>query len=117
MKNDKNKANSSLYDISLRLKSLRKQKKLTQKRLGELIGVTDTTISSYENDKAFPSPEVLIRLAEVLGVTTDQLLGVKEYPEELNPNITITDKILSPRQIEVINKFINDFLDTLWARY
>ncbi len=78
MAKDKNKANSSLYDISQRIILLRESKGLTQERLADMVGVKNTTISAYENDINFPSLEVLIRLANIFNVTTDQLLGVNE---------------------------------------
>ncbi len=111
MKYDINKADSQLYDISQRIKSLRKQKKLTQKRLGELIGVTHTTISSYENDKGFPSPEVLVRLSSVLGVTNDQLLGVTEIPHQPSSDDIINIENLSDKHKAVLKKFVKDWID------
>ena len=58
-----------------RIKILRKQKKLTMKRLGELAGVAESTISLYENGKRQPDNEILCKLADTLGCTVDFLLG------------------------------------------
>ncbi|MFV0503267.1 MAG: helix-turn-helix domain-containing protein [Lachnospirales bacterium] len=113
MKNDKNKANSLLYDISLRISSLRKNKNLTQQRLGQLVGVEHTTISAYENDTSFPSLEVLIRLASVLDVSTDELLGITTNNKEkntINPkNETINVQGLSKERIDILQALINDW--------
>ena len=60
-----------------RLTALRKARGLTQVQLADKIDSTQRAISRYETiaDRA-PAP-VLARLAGALGVTTDELLGVK----------------------------------------
>jgi len=60
-----------------RLAALRQARGLTQVQLADKIGSTQRAISRYETiaDRA-PAP-VLAKLAKALGVTTDELLGVK----------------------------------------
>ena len=58
-----------------RLATLRKQRNLSQTKLGELIGVHYTHISRYERGISHPSMDTLQRLAEVLEVTGDFLLN------------------------------------------
>lgn len=55
-----------------KLKAYRKEKKLTQKELGEKIGVAHNTISSYENGTNEPEQDILFRLADVLGVSINE---------------------------------------------
>ncbi len=62
------------------LKELRTQSGLTQKQLGEKIGVTKSVISYYELQERVPSPEVLKKIAAVFHVSTDYLLGVEKAP-------------------------------------
>jgi transcriptional regulator with XRE-family HTH domain len=50
-----------------RLKKLREARKLTQKELADLTGLTDRTISGLELGTTRPSVETLIRLRKVLG--------------------------------------------------
>ena len=57
---------------------MRKQKKLTQKQLASLIGVKNSIISFYEVGDRIPSPEIIIKLATVLGVSADYLLGIEK---------------------------------------
>lgn len=52
----------------------RKHLSLTQKELGEKIGVSANTINQYENGVRKPNIIILKKLANVLGCTTDQLL-------------------------------------------
>ena len=60
-----------------RLTALRKARRLTQVQLAEKIDSTQRAVSRYETiaDRA-PAP-VLAKLAQALGVTTDELLGIK----------------------------------------
>ena len=60
------------------LRQLRKQKKLTQKELADIIFVEQTTISGYENGKIQPTAKVIIELADYFDVSTNYLLGQPE---------------------------------------
>jgi len=46
---------------------------LLQKDLGKLIGLSGATIGSYETLRAFPKPEIQEKIAEVLGVSSENL--------------------------------------------
>ncbi|PWU66746.1 helix-turn-helix domain-containing protein [Gracilibacillus dipsosauri] len=63
-----------------RLKRLRKERKLTQTELGNIINVTKVSISGYENGDRTPDTDNLRRLADFFGVTTDYLLGRSDDP-------------------------------------
>ena len=64
-----------MVDFSQRLKQLRLDKHLTQSQVAGGVGVTASMISSYETDIRLPSFEVMVRLADLFGVTVDYLLG------------------------------------------
>ena len=57
------------------MKFLRKQKKMTQKELGEVLGYGYTTISNYENGRNEPSIEDLKKISHYFKVTIDYLVG------------------------------------------
>ena len=67
-----------MVDFGRKLRELRKQKNLTQKELASLIGVKNSIISFYEVGERIPSPEIIIKLASVLHVTSDYLLGIEK---------------------------------------
>lgn len=67
-----------MVEFGERLRNLRKQKNLTQKQLASMINVKNSIISFYEVGDRFPSPEILIKLASVLHVSTDFLLGIEK---------------------------------------
>ncbi|WP_423189458.1 helix-turn-helix domain-containing protein [Alkalibacterium sp. f15] len=58
-----------------RLKQIRQQKKWSQKDLSKRIGVSNVSISGYESGNRYPDTDTLSKLADVLEVSTDYLLG------------------------------------------
>ncbi len=54
----------------------RKRLGMTQDKLAEQLGVTAQAVSKWENDQSCPDITMLPRLAEIFGITTDQLLGI-----------------------------------------
>ena len=57
------------------LKKARKNKGLTQEQLARLISVERSSVGKYESANVIPSPEVLKRIAEYLGVSEAWLMG------------------------------------------
>lgn len=60
-----------------RLQNLRKARGMTQVQLAEAAETTQRAVSYYETEAGFPPAPAIIALAGALGVTTDELLGVK----------------------------------------
>ncbi len=60
-----------------RIKSLREDKDLTQKELGEKLNMTQRKISYIENDKYEPSLEDIKAICRFFKVPADFLLGLK----------------------------------------
>lgn len=54
----------------------RKRLGLTQDRLAEQLGVTAQAVSKWENDQSCPDIAMLPKLAEIFGISTDELLGI-----------------------------------------
>lgn len=63
------------------LSELRKEKKLTQEQLGEKIGVTNKTISRWENGNYLPPVEMLQILSEFYGVSINEILSGERLSE------------------------------------
>ncbi len=61
--------------LGQQIKCYRENRNLKQQQLAKLIGVERGTLSAYENDLRKPSYAVLIRIAEVLNVSIDSLMG------------------------------------------
>ncbi len=64
--------------LGKRIAAYRKGLGLTQDKLAELLGVTAQAVSKWENDQSCPDISMLPKLAEVFGVTTDEMLGIKK---------------------------------------
>ncbi|MCL2369990.1 MAG: helix-turn-helix domain-containing protein [Firmicutes bacterium] len=62
-----------------RLKELRQERNLSTTELGEIIGVTNGTVSRWENNKTEIISQHIITLAKFFEVTTDYLLGLTDY--------------------------------------
>ena len=62
---------------------LRKQKRLTQIELANQLGVTRSTISQYEQNKVFPSVDVLAKIASVLDADFNELLELEEEAKKV----------------------------------
>lgn len=65
-----------------RLKMLRKEKNLTQMKLGELLNYGYTAVANYESGRNQPSISDLKKIASIFNVSMDYLLGVNDvrYP-------------------------------------
>lgn len=61
--------------------SLRRQAGLTQEALGERIGVSNKTVSRWENGNYMPDIETLQLLAKEFGVTINELLAGEKLPD------------------------------------
>lgn len=60
-----------------RLAKIRKAKGYTQVELADKLGIIQVMVSDYERDKLRPYHEMIVRLANALDMSTDELLGVK----------------------------------------
>lgn len=62
-----------------RVKQTLKEMGLTQRKLASSLGVQTSTLCEWLNNHNEPSMQMLVDIAKVLGVSTDYLLGLKEY--------------------------------------
>ncbi len=59
-----------------KLKMLRTNAGMTQTDLAKRLNITKSVVSYYELQERTPSPDVLIKLADIFHVSTDYLLGI-----------------------------------------
>jgi transcriptional regulator with XRE-family HTH domain len=76
-----------LEKIGDRIKQLRIKQGMTQKRLADIVGVREATLSRYENDKRIQNWEILIMLADVFDTSVDYLLGRTDYSYSLKKSV------------------------------
>lgn len=102
-----------------KLKELRLEKKINQSELGEIIGISPSTVGMYERDQRFPDKDILGKIADYFEVSVDYLLGrtdernLHKEKTKLDPSIKtiaahrIGDiEDLSDEAIEKINEYI-----------
>ena len=53
----------------------RKAKKLTQSELGSILGVSDKSVSKWENGKCMPDLSLFPELCKALGITINDLMS------------------------------------------
>lgn len=103
--------------IAQRIKALRKERGLTQKKLGNLVGVKDNTISGYEHNINDPGNDMLFMLANALHVSINEF-----FPETVtkaaNSRLSGDEqahiekyRALTEEQREAVDGLINHFFD------
>lgn len=88
--------------IGKRIKELRKEKRLTQQKLADLVNVTKVSICCYEKGTRTPNLETFIDIVNVLDTTPDYLLGrdIKVVSEEDEDYHVVLPK----EDIQIINE-------------
>lgn len=84
-----------------RIKELRQAKRMTQVDLAKRLGLTKQCVSNWENDNVLPSVEMLSRIADFFGVSTDYLL-CRDDGQTLDVNG------LSPDEIAHLQDIVTD---------
>ncbi len=87
--------------LNERIKALRYAQRLSQVELAKKMSVTKQTVSNWENNNIQPSIDVLIRLSDLFGVSTDYLLCRDDLPR-------LSVAGLSMEQIEHLQLLIQD---------
>ena len=65
--------------IGKRIKEIRLDRGLSQQRMGEILSVSQDTISLWEKGKSVPTAEFLILIARNFEVSVDYVLCLKDY--------------------------------------
>jgi transcriptional regulator with XRE-family HTH domain len=67
--------------VAERIRSLRESAKLSQVKMGEVVGAKQSSINRYEQDQTSPSYEILVRYADFFDVSLDYILGRTDDPQ------------------------------------
>ena len=85
------------------ISALRKANGMTQKEFGEKLFVSDKTVSRWECDECTPELSLIPSIAEIFGITTDELLrGERNNPER---ETTVSEEILSRQRAKGDKQF------------
>ncbi len=78
--------------IGERIRRIRKERGLTQKELGQKMGVADSAIRRYESDRAIPRPGTIEKMAIALGCQASDLsLDMDDRPLEWDDTIVMEE--------------------------
>jgi len=100
--NEKQKT-KKLNELAERIRNARKDARLSQQALGEAIGVSDKSISAYEQSRSIPPFEKIKKIA----VHTQR--PVSYFTEDDIDNATITTKLLSiERELAEVKKLLKN---------
>lgn len=85
--------------VGIFLKQLRNENGMTQEQLGERIGVSNKTVSRWENGNYMPPVECLVMLSDIYNISINEILAGErvsneEFTEIAEGNITSTLKEL-----------------------
>lgn len=95
--------------IGEKIKTLRKERNLTQKELANKIGVTASTVTKYENGQLEPNIEVLNKIADIFNISISDLIDNNNSKKELH----IGHKLLSIRKSFSNEEITADNIDEL----
>ena len=77
--------------MGMMIASKRKELGLTQMELAEKMGVTDKAVSKWERDLSYPDISSLPKLAEIFGMSVDELMQVKHNSENRESRQSVRD--------------------------
>ncbi len=72
----------NLIEIGKFIAQLRKEHMLSQEQLGEILGVTNKTVSRWETGRYLPPAEMLLSLSDLFNVSVNELLCGKRLSSE-----------------------------------
>ena len=95
----KRTANTPAEAFGQRLRRLRKAKGLTQTELGDQIGISQRVVTYYEREGGSPSPELLVKFAQALGISYEALLGVRRAEAQPVENVRLLRRLKRIEQL------------------
>lgn len=102
-------------EFAERLKILRKQVKLTQAQIAEKLNISQQAYASWERGVKKPTQENLVKIAQVLDVTVDYLVGNSDNTEDELDNIELlfrmNSKGLTDEEKEIFKRELIEFME------
>jgi transcriptional regulator with XRE-family HTH domain len=99
-----------------RLKAVLEERRMQQKELALILGISDRTVNSYCNGKSFPSLSGLAEICKILDVSADFLIGtIDEFkrleakPDEVSEDILMIRRsyvTMSDKERELIRELV-----------
>jgi len=101
-----------LLEMGQRLADRRKQLKLTQEQVAELADLTNQTISTAETGSKALRPENIVKICDVLGISTEYALRGSIAPEDVSLLCERMSK-LPPQQYRRLENIILNYIEAV----
>lgn len=88
--------------FGIKLRTLRQASGLTQEQLANRLDIVKASISGYEQDRIYPSIDILIKLCRFFNVSADYLLGLSDAKE-------VQISHLTDEQVYILTGIISQF--------
>lgn len=102
-------------EFSERLKELRKQAHLTQVELASKLGVVQSSYADWERGKKKPTQDNLVKIAQILNVSVDYLVGNSQDTSDELDNIELlfrmNSKGLTEEEKKIFKKELIEFME------
>lgn len=102
--------------ISEKIKTIRKERGLTQKQFGDLCGIHEVQIRKYERGEVTPKMENIKKIADGLGIHPSDLIGPEWFDLELGPE-KLSDLRDSVNTLCAVNKIFGESASDLISKF
>ncbi|MBE6599574.1 MAG: helix-turn-helix domain-containing protein [Ruminococcaceae bacterium] len=99
-------------NIGTNIYTLRKEKKITQAQLAEKLGVSEQSVSKWENNQCAPDVSLFPIMAEFFGVSIDRLFGyhMNSYADEVKAILKAADDSMDTyKEIEILGEGLKKY--------
>lgn len=80
-----------IVNFSVKLRQLRKEKRMSQEQIAEILNISRQSVSKWESGKSYPELDKLIVLSDLFEVTLDDLIREKEKTNNNNNHFNADD--------------------------
>lgn len=110
------KKSSPTPGFGAHLAQLRKTAGYTQVQLAEALGVSQRVIAYYEGETSHPPAALLPQLAEVLGISADELLKIRPVKKARAPDSRLVRRLqqiekLGPKEKRQVMTLLDTFIE------
>ena len=80
-------------DLATRIRALRESAHLTQLEFAQILNISNSALSQYENGGRIPSDEIKTKIADYFGVSLDYLYGRTNQKQTNNTNTSSKENL------------------------
>lgn len=106
-----------ISNLAENIRTFRKQRRLTQEQLAEVMGVSTGAVHKWEAAMSVPELDMLIKLADFFDISVDVLIGYKVKDNTLNTmveRITALAKVKDPEALTEMEKVLKKYPNSFW---